>query len=229
MHELSLGNIKLVVFEEFPHKHILDERISPYDVTSEQYPRLDLMQKSYCIKLLTKVLHLRKKERIPFLSYQYKELKDPFKWLICLSMLLESNCKLLLLLNYEKQLKEWVVLIESKIKLYEGRYLLQAPKKEKPAIIYTPLKAFQRLKWNGMVNQIGDYFYQGRINKTSEGLPYIEGSKRQFVDLIHRNFCKKDGSLFSRSTLDTILTPSREDKRPNLDNRIPLNEVWDED
>ncbi len=76
--------------------------------------------------------------------------------------------------------------------------------------------------WNGQINQLVDIFFQCLQIKTSKGLPLMEASNEDLVNVIKNTFCRKDGNRFSASTIRTILKPTRYDKRPKGHKRIDV-------
>jgi hypothetical protein len=85
--------------------------------------------------------------------------------------------------------------------------------------------AFKKLKININVNQIVDLFYQLNTRISENGKPCIEGSLIDLKTAIVTIFCDKDLNDLSPQTVETILKPSRDDKRPKDYKRIDLDKL----
>jgi hypothetical protein len=83
-----------------------------------------------------------------------------------------------------------------------------------------PLK--QKIVIRGHINILVDAFYQMLHEKKANGLPYLDVSTPDLIHFITSNFADKDGHPLSESTVRTILTPNRPEKRPKNDNKIQL-------
>lgn len=81
---------------------------------------------------------------------------------------------------------------------------------------------FEKIKWNGNANQLVDIFYRLSQEEKTKDKFYIESQVNNLVDFIHSSFLNKQGSTISKSTIETILKPSRTDKRPSTDKQIDL-------
>jgi hypothetical protein len=80
-----------------------------------------------------------------------------------------------------------------------------------------------KLKLNGNINILVDAFYQGMRELTIDGKPYIDGSIKEVAEAICTIFTDKNGQELSTSSVQTILSPSKHDKRPKSEKRIKLN------
>lgn len=74
----------------------------------------------------------------------------------------------------------------------------------------------------GHINILVDAFYQMLHEKKANGLPYLDTNATTLVNFIVNNFVDKDGQPLSESTIRTMLSPNKPDKRPKGDNRINL-------
>jgi len=81
------------------------------------------------------------------------------------------------------------------------------------------------LKWEGQINILADFYYQCLNHKTEKNRPILKSTKRDIENFIVKYYRKPDGSEFNATTIRTILTPSRNEKRPNADKRISLEKI----
>lgn len=79
--------------------------------------------------------------------------------------------------------------------------------------------------WEGPINILVDFYYQCLNYKTEENRPILNATKRAIENFIVKHYRKPDGSKFHATTIRTILTPSRNEKRPNEDKRISLEKI----
>ena len=88
---------------------------------------------------------------------------------------------------------------------------------------------FNKLKFNGNINQLVDVFYQLSRELFVPNIHhnYIDGNVNDLVKMIHNTFVDKDGNDLSMETIKTLLTPSKEDKRPSLNKRIDVEAILD--
>lgn len=84
---------------------------------------------------------------------------------------------------------------------------------------------FNKVKFNCNVNQFVDIFYQLHRELFCEGKPFIDGSMNDLVAIIVNSFVDKDGNEISPQTVETILKPSRTDKRPKPHKRIDIDKM----
>ena len=84
---------------------------------------------------------------------------------------------------------------------------------------------FNKLKFNGNVNQLVDIFYQLNRELFVDGKSYIDGSANDIISLIVNSFIDKDGNEISPQTIETILKPSRTDKRPKPHKRLDIDKM----
>ena len=76
-----------------------------------------------------------------------------------------------------------------------------------------------KIQWLGQVNVLGTLFYH-LLKGQDGGPPYIAGSVEQVKRMLVDNFVDSEGHELSKGTLDTILMPSRAEKRANVGDRI---------
>ncbi len=89
----------------------------------------------------------------------------------------------------------------------------------------TSLMPYSKLKLNCNINQIVDLFYQLSREMFVDGKPFVDGSVNDIIAVIVNSFEDKGGLPISPLTVKTILKPSKEDKRPNSEKRIDLNDI----
>lgn len=81
----------------------------------------------------------------------------------------------------------------------------------------------KKLKFNGNLNQLVDIFYQLSRELFVDGKSFIDASNGDILNMIVNNFIDKDNNEISPQTVETILKPSRGDKRPKTHKRIDLD------
>lgn len=59
------------------------------------------------------------------------------------------------------------------------------------------------------------------------GEPLIKATKEQIKNFLLNNFIEKDGQPLSAASIDTFLTPSRDDKRALKGDRIDTSKLKD--
>ena len=82
-----------------------------------------------------------------------------------------------------------------------------------------------KIKVNSNLNQFVDVFFQLNRELFIEGKPFLDGNTNDFVALICTNFVDKDGNEISSATVETILRPSKYDKRPKSNKRVDINKL----
>lgn len=145
-------------------------------------------------------------------------------------MALLIKCKIEYLQNeppfiskYVKPLNELIDLEIEKLK--QIRELLPQKKdKGKDLPSEKRIPASQKIRFNAQINILADIFYQIKNELSINDKPYINASIQEITDLITNNFLDKDGNEISPSTVRTILSPNRPEKRPKQDKRISLKE-----
>lgn len=83
----------------------------------------------------------------------------------------------------------------------------------------------KKIKINSNLNQFVDVFYQLNREQLIEGKPILDGNTKDFVLMICNNFVDKNGHDISKASVETILRPSKYDKRPKFHNRINVDEI----
>ena len=78
---------------------------------------------------------------------------------------------------------------------------------------------------NSNINQLVDVFFQLNRELYIEGKPFLDANSSDFVALICNNFVDKDGYEISQSTVETILRPSKYDKRPKSHKRVDIEKL----
>lgn len=84
---------------------------------------------------------------------------------------------------------------------------------------------FNKIQFNCNVNQFVDIFYQLHRELFSNGKPIIDGNINDMVAMIINSFVDKDGNEISPQTVETILKPSRSDKRPKPHKRLDIDKL----
>lgn len=82
--------------------------------------------------------------------------------------------------------------------------------------------AKEKIPIRGHLNILVDAFYQMLHEKKANGLPYIDATASEITTFIVDNFVDKDGHPISESTVRTMLSPNKPEKRPKNDNKINL-------
>ena len=75
---------------------------------------------------------------------------------------------------------------------------------------------------NGAVNLFVEVFYQMMNKKLKNDLPFLKISKSALCEILANNFLDKDGEPLNNSTVDTILSPNKPEKRPKLGKAFKL-------
>ena len=75
------------------------------------------------------------------------------------------------------------------------------------------------------MNQLVDVFFQLNRELFIEGKPFLDANTNDFVALICNNFVDKDGHEISAATVETILRPSKYDKRPKSHKRVDIDRL----
>ncbi|UPT69000.1 MAG: hypothetical protein M0D57_10435 [Sphingobacteriales bacterium JAD_PAG50586_3] len=91
-----------------------------------------------------------------------------------------------------------------------------------------------KLKWHGNTNALVDIFYQMAFELKRDCVPLLQAEPKDLIRLIQDNFTDKYGDTISETTIRTIITPSRVDKRPKGAKKLNLQEFfseedWDDD
>ncbi|WP_348825657.1 hypothetical protein [Flavobacterium aestuarii] len=86
-------------------------------------------------------------------------------------------------------------------------------------------KQINKIQFNCNVNQFVDIYYQLHRELFSNGKPIIDGNINDMVAMIVNSFVDKDGNEISPQTVETILKPSRGDKRPKPHKRLDIDKL----
>jgi hypothetical protein len=80
----------------------------------------------------------------------------------------------------------------------------------------------EKIPIRGHLNILVDAFFQMLHEKKANGLPYLDANTTEITTFIVDNFVDKDGQPISESTVRTMLSPNKPEKRPKNDNKIHL-------
>jgi len=83
---------------------------------------------------------------------------------------------------------------------------------------------YPKIKWLGKTNVLLTLFYD-LLNGQDGKAPLIEANKNDIKLFLKDNFLDSEGNKLSESTIITLFTPSKEDKRANRGDRIELKNV----
>ena len=129
------------------------------------------------------------------------------------------------IVSTHRTLKEFNIQCEKLInKLERLKCLNENRIKSKQNLVCNQM-SFNKLKFNCNVNQFVDVFYQLHRELFSEGKPIIDGSINDMVAVIVNSFVDKDGNDISPQTVETILKPSRTDKRPKAHKKLDIDKL----
>jgi len=81
------------------------------------------------------------------------------------------------------------------------------------------------VNWGLPQNVLIGFIYQCMTMEMPNGKKVISNSKKFMEQFLSTHFASPDGKMFNRTTIRTILTPSRYDKRPSPEDRIDLKEI----
>lgn len=122
------------------------------------------------------------------------------------------------LLDYDLQCEQLI------LKLQTIRQLKTEFENEQKECVLTQSKP-TKIQFNCNVNQFVDIFYQLHRELFSNGKPIIDGNINDMVAMIVHSFVDKDGNEISPQTVETILKPSRGDKRPKPHKRLDIDKL----
>jgi hypothetical protein len=83
-------------------------------------------------------------------------------------------------------------------------------------------KQNEKVRIHGNVNILADIFYQFLYEYRPLGKPYLDCPSTVIADFISDHFLNSDGDTIPISTILTILSPGKSDKRPNIEKRIKI-------
>ena len=227
---LPLKEIQWMEFKEHPVKFLSHKQIESFDIFIEEMNERSFNHQIYCIKLIRKLFSLKKKNRNAFFDYQCSLVLEPWSWLNSVYLLLDYNWRIFIKRGQRKNLLELIDMVEDLRNKYPR---VTSSFHEFSRIIETGrLPRYSDDKttiwiWNSPVNVLVDIFYQMLTIKAANGRPLIQTTKNEVADFVVKHFRKVDGKKISRSTVLTILTPSKVDKRPSRDKRIDLKKIID--
>lgn len=78
----------------------------------------------------------------------------------------------------------------------------------------------EKIVLNGPINILTNAFKQMMTSVKPTGKPYIQGKIKDMVAFIAENFVDENGNALSKDTLQTYLSPGRNDKDPNADMQV---------
>ncbi|RBL93343.1 hypothetical protein [Chitinophaga flava] len=89
----------------------------------------------------------------------------------------------------------------------------------------TSAQTSHKLQWMGKSKVLITLFYDLYSNVENGGEPLIRATKEQVKNFLLNNFIESDGQPLSPSSVDTILTPSKESKRALKGDRIDTSKL----
>jgi hypothetical protein len=87
------------------------------------------------------------------------------------------------------------------------------------------ISVLKKIRINGKINILVDIFYRLLYEFKPEGKPYIDATPSEVAHFICNNFVDRNGKNLSISTIKTMLTPNKADKRPSCDKRFCLRNI----
>lgn len=81
-------------------------------------------------------------------------------------------------------------------------------------------KSSEKIMLNGPLNIITNSYKQMMTSVKPNGKPYIQKRIKEIADFLADNFVDENGNPLSKDTLQTYLSPGRNDKDPNSDQMI---------
>jgi len=196
-----------------------------YNQFSEEQPRI---HKLYAVieTLREKEQNLKSEEK----EFDFKKLKKQLLFLGSTiekhALLIEAKTDLLQsnILNHSEPNEKNIKLIELEIQKIEEIKKLQANSGLQDQV-QTSL-TLDRLRFNCNINQFVDMFYNLQNDIYIDGKPILEGTPEQITDILVKCFLDKEGRPLSPKTVKTILYPSKEEKRPKSDSRLPVEKYF---
>jgi hypothetical protein len=123
----------------------------------------------------------------------------------------------------KKNAKPFDILCELEIEKLETQEQLKKHVDNKNLATIIPSKS-DRVPINGSLNVLVDAFYQMLYEYQVNGKTFISCPQSKIVDIIVNNFLDKDNREISPSTVRTILSEGKSEKRPKKDKRIIIND-----
>ncbi len=99
---------------------------------------------------------------------------------------------------------------------------LESIKKNSPVKNPRVKSGNNKIKINGNLNVLVDVFYQMLYELKSDSTTYLSCTPTELAEHIVNNFIDKDGNEISISTVRTILSPGKSDKRPSVDKKLKI-------
>lgn len=237
-HHVQMVIQKLIWLDQFEKLIAANEKIfrKTKNVAKMMKIYTSIESKRIKLKFLSSV-NLDTKPKAKFINAESEERYFSFHQTSKKLEQMEDYCEQILFLTQEKHEYEQAVLeFENKklenfaIQCQKKIEHLQHMRKLKDELIQAELKAahqkadFKKLQFNGNVNQLVDIFYQLSRELFVDGKSFLDGELNDIAKVIVASFVDKEGNDLSLKTVRTILTPSREDKRPNGDKRIEIED-----
>jgi len=116
------------------------------------------------------------------------------------------------------------------IEILDVSKLMKKPEVETIQVVEESLASYkkEKLKLIGQVNVLLTLVYDLMHKQTSDNKQFIEGTTKQWIELIADNFVDKNGEPLSKSTIETCLRENREDKRAAKSKRIDIEAYFNE-
>ena len=94
-----------------------------------------------------------------------------------------------------------------------------------PVDLVDQIKDLKKIRINWKINILVDIFYRLLYEFKPDGKPYIDATPSEVAHFICNNFVDRNGKNLSISTIKTMLTPNKADKRPSCDKRFCLRNL----
>lgn len=234
---------KLVWLDQFEKLVAVNEKIF---TKSRNIPKMmkifsSIAEKRSKLKLLDNIKNPNK-PKANFINAESDERYFSFNQTVEKLKQMEDYCEQILFLTQEKHEYEQADLefINQKLENFATQCQkkidhLQHMRKLKNELMQSELKAahqkadFNKLQFNGNINQLVDVFYQmyRELFVPNIHRNYIDGHLNDLVKIIHYSFTDKEGKDLSMETIKTLLSPSKDDKRPSINKRIDVESILD--
>ena len=116
---------------------------------------------------------------------------------------------------YDEECQKYIDEIQTLSKLKK-----ELEEQEKNSKVNT--KSIDKIKLYGPLNILTNAFKQMMTDIKPSGLPYIQNRIKDIAIFICENFEDENGNSISKDTVQTYLSPNRNDKDPNSDNSVKL-------
>jgi hypothetical protein len=237
--DLINGNGLDDAFFEFETESFTNER----EIDGKKVITMHYLSADYKLLDFSEYLQLRSKDYASKLSQDIEELfettpKDQFSQLV---PKIQFDIDKII-----RQFKGWKIL-ETKRFFYED-FLIAKEEIDRLILFYAKVKdvklatmaiqtnsetigkatqeknGYPKIQWMGKTNVLVTLFYD-LINGQDSREPMIIASKADIKEFLMNNFIDADGNTLSESTITTILTPSKEEKRANRGDRVELGNL----